>query len=215
MTLDGPRLLPSDGRIEKLVILAHGFGADGRDLIALAEHWRPLLPHTAFVSPNAPQRCDMSPAGYQWFPLDTLNPGRDRSATDIAAATFNAFIDAELSRFSLTPGDLALVGFSQGTMMSLYVGLRRAEPVAGILGFSGMLISPGTLETEISAHPPVFLMHGSADELIPARASVEAAELLDTLGVPAQFHIASGIGHGIAPEEVFLGGDFLKRVLHP
>lgn len=213
--LDGPRLLPADGDVRKLVILSHGYGSDGRDLIALGEAWAPLMPHTAFVAPNAPTRCDMAPMGYQWFPLNTLEPGERYAGAQSAAPVLDRFIDEELARYGLREEDLALVGFSQGTMMSLFVGLRRRRQLAGILGYSGMLVAADELEEAIASTPPVFLIHGSADDLIPARAAIDAAELLGTLGVPAQFHICNAVGHGISPEGMELGGDFLRRILHP
>jgi phospholipase/carboxylesterase len=213
--LDGPRLLPADGEVRKLVILCHGYGSDGRDLIALGEAWAPMMPHTAFVAPNAPLRCDMAPAGYQWFPLNSLEPRERYIGAEGAAPVLDRFIDEELARYKQKEDDLALVGFSQGTMMSLFVGLRRRARLAGILGYSGMLVAADVLEEAITATPPVFLIHGSADELIPSRAAADAAELLATLGVPAQFHICNAVGHGISPEGLELGGDFLRRVLHP
>ena len=213
--IDGPRLLPGDGDVKKLVILCHGYGSNGRDLIALGEVWRRFMPHTAFLSPNAPYPCDMAPGGYQWFPLTTFSQDERLSGVESAAPILDQFIDEEMSRFHLSPEDLALVGFSQGTMMSLYVGLRRAPQMAGILGYSGMLVGADDLEEAIRATPPVLLVHGSADELIPPRASRDAAEMLGTLGVPAQYYICNGIGHGVSPEGMELGGEFLRRVLHP
>src|SRR5690606_15280553 len=165
--LDGPRLLPGDGEVRKLVILCHGYGSDGRDLIALGEAWAPLMPHTAFVAPNAPLRCDMAPTGYQWFPLNSLEPAERYIGAEAAAPVLDRFIDQELARYRLREEDVALVGFSQGTMMSLFVGLRRRARLAGILGYSGMLVAADALEEAIAATPPVFLIHGSADELIP------------------------------------------------
>lgn len=214
-SIDGPRLLPSDGEVEKLVILCHGYGSNGRDLIALGEVWQHFMPKTAFISPNAPYPCEMAPGGYQWFPLNTFSQDERQEGVKSAAPILDNFIDQELHRFNLTAEDLALVGFSQGTMMSLYVGLRRAPQLAGILAYSGMLVGADDLEEAIRATPPVLLVHGNADELIPPHASQDAAEMLGTLGVPAQYYVCSGVGHGISPEGMELGGEFLRRVLHP
>ena len=127
MTLDGPRLKPAREPATHLVVLCHGYGSDGNDLIGLAPHWRGLLPGAAFVSPNAPDRCDQNPGGYQWFPLSRLDPHETLKGAEGAAPQLNALLDAELARLNLSGERLALVGFSQGTMMSLHVGLRRTD----------------------------------------------------------------------------------------
>src|ERR1700753_1927325 len=123
--LSGPRLPPLRGEATHLVVLAHGYGADGNDLIGLAPMWQRLLPTVAFVAPNAPERCAGSPMGYQWFPISRLDPQEMQKGVETAAPIFEAFLESELARLNLPPERLALVGFSQGTMMSLHVGLRR------------------------------------------------------------------------------------------
>lgn len=212
--IDGPRLAPASGQAPKnLVILSHGYGSDGNDLIALGNYWRGLLPDAAFVAPHAPQPCDMAPMGYQWFPINTLTPGERIEGAERAAPALDAFIDRELDRHGLEPKDLALVGFSQGTMMSLYVGLRRPLPVAGILGYSGMLVGEENLAQDIRSKPPVLLIHGDQDELIPPQASADAAEKLTALDVPVEYHISRGVPHSIGEDGLLLGGQFLKKVL--
>jgi len=212
--IDGPRLAPaSGGEAKKLVILVHGYGADGNDLIALGEYWQRRLPDAAFVAPHAPERCEMNPFGYQWFPIDTLTPGERIDGLEAVAPVLESFIDRELTRHALEAEDLALVGFSQGTMLSLHVGLRRTTPVAGILGFSGMLAEGPDFENEIRAKPPVLLVHGDRDELIPPQATLDAAERLGRLGVPVRHHISQGMAHGIAEDGLVLGGEFLETVL--
>jgi len=206
--LDGPRLGPAREPATHLVVLCHGYGSDGNDLISLAPHWRGLLPGAAFVSPNAPERCAMSPSGYQWFPLSRLDPQETLAGAQAAAPKLNAFLDAELKRLNLGGDRLALVGFSQGTMMSLYVGLRRDPKPAAIVGFSGMLVGAELLPRFEKA-PPVLLTHGDADTVIPPQALFMSANALAALGVPVQWHLSKGLGHGIDPAGLTLGGRFI------
>ena len=209
MTLDGPRLKPAREPATHLVVLCHGYGSDGNDLIGLAPHWGGLLPGAAFVSPNAPDRCSQAPTGYQWFPLSRLDPSETLKGAETAAPKLNAFLDAELARLNL-PGDrLALVGFSQGTMMSLYVGLRRNPQPAAIVGFSGLLVG-GELLSRFANAPPVLLTHGDEDQVIPPQALFMSANALASLGVPVQLHLAKGLGHGIDPTSLALAGRFLS-----
>ncbi len=212
-TLDGPRLAPaSGGPARQLVIFLHGYGADGNDLIGLGREWQHLLPDAAFVSPHAPEPCGMAPMGRQWFALTRLDPDEYWTGVRHAAPALDAFIDAELDRHGLDDSRLALVGFSQGTMMSLHVGLRRARPAAGILGYSGALAGPEHLDAEIAARPPVLLVHGDRDEVIPVAALQIAAQALGRAEVPVQWHVSHGVGHGIAPDGLALGGQFLGEV---
>jgi phospholipase/carboxylesterase len=206
--LDGPRLMPQSGPATQLVVLCHGYGSDGNDLIGLAPHWQKALPHAVFVSPNAPDRCGMAGAGYQWFPLSRLDPQETLRGTEAAAPRLNAFLDAELSRLGLTGERLALVGFSQGTMMALSVGLRRNPAPAAIVGFSGMLAGAETLP-RLDAPPPVLLVHGDADQVIPPAALFMSATALGAAGVPVQWHLSKGLGHGIDPFGLGLAQKFL------
>lgn len=210
-TLDGPRLAPASGGAPKqLVIFCHGYGADGNDLIGLGQQWRGLLPDATFVSPHAPERCGMSPMGYQWFPISRLDPGEYWAGVQQAGPVLDAFIDAELERHGLDDGQMALVGFSQGTMMSLHVGLRRERAPAAILGYSGALGGPEHLEGQITARPPVMLIHGDHDEVIPVEALHMATGALGAVDVNVQWHISQGIGHGIDGAGLALGGEFLR-----
>jgi len=206
--LDGPRLPPSRAPATHLVVLCHGYGSDGNDLIGLAPQWRALLPGAAFVSPNAPERCSISPTGYHWFPLSRLDPHETLKGAEGAAPQLNAFLDEELKRLNLSGNRLALVGFSQGTMMSLHVGLRRAPQPAAIVGFSGMLVGAELLPRFEKA-PPVLLTHGDADTVIPPQALFMSANALAALGVPVQWHLSKGLGHGIDPPSLALAGQFL------
>jgi phospholipase/carboxylesterase len=210
LQLNGPRLPAASGKADRLVIFCHGYGADGNDLIGLGQHWQRLMPTTAFASPHAPERCTMSPMGYQWFGITRLQPEELLRGVEKAAPVLEAFIDAELARLGLDASRLALVGFSQGTMMSLHVGLRRKIAPAAIVGFSGALPGAERLPAEIASRPPVLLVHGDADEVIPVEALNAAANGLGAAGVAVRWHISRGIGHGIAPDGLELAGNFLN-----
>ena len=207
--LTGPRLPAASGKADCLVVFCHGYGADGNDLIGLGQHWQRLMPTAAFVSPHAPERCAMSPMGYQWFGITRLDPAEMARGVERAGPVLEAFIDAELARLGLDASRLALVGFSQGTMMSLQVGLRRKVSPAAIVGYSGMLAGADRLPEQIAARPPVLLVHGDADEVIPVEALFASAHGLGAAGVHAAWHVSRGVGHGIAPDGLELAGKFL------
>ncbi len=212
--LDGPRLGPADGGPAKaLVVMLHGVGADGNDLIGLAPMWAPLLPGVAFVSPNAPEACDMAPYGYQWFSLQDRRPAAMLAGVQAAAPVLNAFLDRELERLGLGPDRLALVGFSQGTMTALYTAPRRPVAIAGVLGYSGALIGADALTAEATAKPPVMLVHGTADPIVPFSAMTAAEQSLRSAGIPVESHARPGLAHGIDEDGLRLGVGFLKRVL--
>jgi phospholipase/carboxylesterase len=213
-TLSGPSYGPAaGGKPRRLVLLLHGLGADGNDLIGLAPYWSPLLPEAEFLSPNAPFPCDFAPYGYQWYSVQDRSPDMQLAGVRAAAPILDAFIDEALAARGLTARDLALVGFSQGTVMSLFVGLRRAEPVAGILGYSGRLIAPELLAAELRARPPVLLVHGTEDPLIPHAEMASAEQALRAAGVPVETLSCPGIGHSIDDRGLSRGGRFLKSVL--
>jgi phospholipase/carboxylesterase len=209
-TLDGPRLKPASGQARQLVVLCHGYGADGNDLIGLARHWQAALPDAAFASPHAPERCAMAGTGYQWFSLSRIDPQETLRGAEAAAPVLEQFLDAELAKLGLPPDKLALVGFSQGTMMALHVGLRRKAPPAAIVGFSGLLVAPERLPKLGAPAPPVLLAHGEADNVIPAGALLHAAASLGAAGLPVRWHLAPGMGHGIDEMGMALAEDFLR-----
>ena len=210
-SIDGPRLAPASGSAPKqLVIFAHGYGADGNDLIGLGAQWQQALPDAAFVSPDAPEPCAGSPFGRQWFPITRLDPNEYWNGVQRAAPILDAFIDQELEKAGLTMADLALVGFSQGTMMSLHVGLRRDEAPAAIIGYSGALAGPESLGAEIRCKPPVLLLHGDQDELIPVASLHAASQALGGVGVSVRWHVSEGVGHGIDGMGLALGAEFLR-----
>jgi phospholipase/carboxylesterase len=205
--LSGPRLPPARGAATHLVVLCHGYGADGNDLIGLAPHWQRLLPTVAFAAPNAPERCAGAPMGFQWFPISRLDPDEMKKGVESASDLLNAFLDAELARLDLPSDRLALVGFSQGTMMSLQVGLRRATKPACIVGFSGTIA--GEAPKAGMDSPPILLVHGDADPMIPVQALFTSAAALGASGASVQWHISRGLGHSIDEMGLLLGGTFL------
>ena len=212
MMIDGPRQPPANGqRPRKLAILVHGYGANGEDLIGLAGQWAQDLPHVQFVAPNAPQPVPGAPNGYQWFPITRLDPQETNRGVESAAPVLDAFIDQEIARYGLTPGDVALVGFSQGTMMALHCGLRRAPSLAGILGYSGAMPSRMTLKDQIRSRPPIQLVHGDRDDVLPLGMMFDAAQGLCDAGASCQWHISPGIPHGIGPDGLEIGGRFLGK----
>jgi phospholipase/carboxylesterase len=216
--LDGPRIEPRSGTAKQLVVFLHGYGADGNDLIDIGRAWQGLLPNAAFVSPHAPNPCGQAPVGREWFPLTFRDPNERWTGVNAAAPMLDAFLEAELQRRQLPPSALVLVGFSQGTMMALHVGLRRAAPPAAIVGYSGMLVVPENVDpdkfvAEIRSRPPVLLVHGDQDELIPIQALMHAAQGLGSLEVPVEWHVSPGIGHGIDQEGLRHGGEFIARRL--
>jgi phospholipase/carboxylesterase len=211
--LSGPRLAPASGGAPKqLVMLIHGFGSNGADLLALAPMWRAGLPDALFVAPNAPERCPGAPGGFQWFGLTSFD--RAALAAGVARATpaLDATIDAELAQHGLSEDKLLLVGFSQGTMMALHAGPRRTKPVAGIIGFSGLLADPH-LGHGVASKPPVLLVHGDDDPVVPVSGFHQTKAELTRLGFAVESHVSQGLGHSVDMEGMRLGGAFARRVL--
>jgi phospholipase/carboxylesterase len=221
--LTGPRLEAASGRAKQLVVLLHGYGANGDDLIELGQHWRSLLPDAAFVAPNAHELCPGAPGGRQWFALSAARgAAAARSAGDrlkgaeAAKPVIDAFLDEELAKYGLDESRLALCGFSQGAMMSLHVGLRRPRAPAAIVGFSGLLVGPERLAEARArdlrgAPPPILLIHGDQDPMIPVDAMFVAADQLAAADLPAQWHLSMGIGHGIDGGGLKHAGLFLAK----
>ncbi len=210
--IDGPRLPPAAGGAPRqLVVFLHGYGADGNDLIGLGREWATLLPHAAFASPHAPEPCGMAPMGRQWFDLTFRDAGEMVRGVARAAPALEAFLDAELKRLNLGPHTLGLVGFSQGTMMALGVGLKRTPAPAAIVGYSGALATVEALPQDPASAPAVLLVHGDMDQVIPVDAMFIAREQLAKVGLAVEWHLAQGVGHGIDPEGLRLGGAFLRQ----
>jgi phospholipase/carboxylesterase len=214
--IDGPRLAPASGHVRQVVVFLHGFGADGHDLLEIGRQWQDWLPDTAFVAPHAPEPCSMAPSGRQWFPLTFRDPHERWRGVQQAGPRLDAFLDQELARHGLDASRLALVGFSQGTMMALHVGLRRAPAPAAILGFSGLLVleeghGPESLKARIRTKPPILLVHGDQDDVIPPDALFLSADALAAAEIPCQWHLSPGVAHGIDGEALRQGGLFLAR----
>ena len=220
--LNGPRLDAKSGRAQQLVVFLHGYGADGNDLIELGQQWRALLPDATFVAPNAADRCPASPMGRQWFPLSNRPPGDPRGAADrwqgvqSARPNIDAYLDEELARLGLDDTKLALVGFSQGSMMALHVGLRRPRAPAAILSFSGLLVGAEHLGEAKARNargetPPILLVHGDQDPMIPVDAMFIASNELAAAEFPNQWHLSMGVAHGIDGGALRHGGLFLAK----
>jgi phospholipase/carboxylesterase len=212
---DGPRIEPR-GAPTALVVLLHGYGANGEDLIGLAEGWRDRLPQAAFVAPNAPEEIPGMPGALQWFALTLRDPSERWRGVVAAWPGLDRFLDAELARYRLGANRLVLVGFSQGTMLALHVGLRRSAAPAAIVGYSGMLAGPEHLDktgADITVRPPVLLIHGAADDLIPVDALHIAREQLAAAGVAVEWHVRERLGHGIDPDGQWLAGHFMAQAL--
>ncbi|MCY3754893.1 MAG: dienelactone hydrolase family protein [Alphaproteobacteria bacterium] len=213
MRLDGPRHPPATGAAPaRIVLLLHGYGADGDDLIGLAPAWAPAMPDTLFVSPHAPFPCEGAPFGRQWFGLHGRGDALRLAGLRAASAMVDGFIDDLLAETGLAPSALTLAGFSQGTMLALHAGPRRAEPLAGILGYSGRLLAPELLEREAQSRPPVALVHGERDELVPYASMAEAAAAMEGAGFAVETHGRPGLGHGIDPAGVQAGLAFMARL---
>lgn len=212
--LNGPSLPPlSGGAPKQLVVLLHGYGSNGADLISLAPMWRQSLPDTLFVAPNAPERCPGAPGGYQWWALHDLGRPALAAGARHAAPVLDGYIDGLLAEHGLDESKMVLVGFSQGTMMALHVGVRRERALAGILGYSGMIAGPSLDPAEVRSKPPILLIHGDADTIVPLSAYHHAHAELERLGFPLESHVSHGLGHGVNPAGIELGGKFVKRVL--
>jgi phospholipase/carboxylesterase len=213
--LDGPRIEAASGHTKQLVVILHGFGADGRDLIGLGEQWAQVLPDAAFVAPSAADVCEHMPEGRQWFRLTDRNPHERWTGACSAAPLLNAFIDEELARYGLPGSKVALVGFSQGAMMALHVGLRRPKAPAGVLSYSGMLVGPEKLADDLKARPagepvpPVFIVHGTADDVVPPEALFGSAQAICAAGASCQWRLSPGLGHNIDGPGLAHGALFL------
>lgn len=210
--INGASLKPkSNAAPKQIVLLLHGYGSSGADMISLAPHWQDALPDALFLAPHAPQRCGMTGAGYQWWGLSGFAPSALAAGAALAAPAIDAFIDRKLGQYGLTEEHLALVGFSQGTMMALHVGLRRPRAVAAVVGYSGMLTATAGIGHTDFAKPPVLLIHGTADPVVPIAALHKAESELKGLGVQVTTHVSHGLAHSVDPVGLRLGREFIAE----
>ncbi|MGF1502145.1 MAG: alpha/beta hydrolase [Paracoccaceae bacterium] len=210
--LKGPERHAASGTARALVVLVHGYGADGDDLMGLAGPIAPHLPMAAFRAPNGPERSLVNPMGYQWFPIPFMDGSSEAemiAGFRKAQTALATYLAAEMKSLKVSPEATVLVGFSQGTMMSLAVGPGVEPALAGIVGFSGRLAEPEVLKTAPS-RPPVLLVHGDQDPVVPVEEMTKAEKGLTAAGFDVQTHVSEGVGHGIAPDGLGLLLGFLK-----
>lgn len=201
---------------DSVIVFLHGYGADGADLLGLADPLAPHLPGTAFYAPDAPEPCANNPAGYQWFPIPWMDGSTEAQARESmgrSIESLNDFLDKVLTDEGLTANRMVVIGFSQGTMMALHVLPRRSHEVAGIIGFSGRLLVPELLESEAKVKPPVLLIHGDADPVVPFADMKLAGDALQGAGFTVYGHVMNGTGHGISPDGLSVALGFLKEHL--
>ncbi|MEX2298403.1 MAG: dienelactone hydrolase family protein [Dongiaceae bacterium] len=213
LSLDGPRHEPAAGKPQSIVVLLHGYGADGNDLISLAPLWARLLPHTLFVSPHAPFSCEINPVGKQWYGFEGATPEMILARTRTAASLIGFYLDALIEETGVPASKVALTGFSQGAMMALHVAPRRRETLAGVVGFSGALVAPELLATETITRPPVLLVHGDADPVVPFESMQQAAKALRAAGFRVATEIRANVPHAIDQVGLATGGSFLVDAL--
>lgn len=215
--LNAGRKAPVSGVTRSIVVFLHGYGANGADLLGLADPLAEHLPDTLFVAPDAPEACPGAPMGFQWFPIPWIDgSSEEESMRSMQAAVedLNAFLDALMVDEDVLPEQVVLFGFSQGTMMSLHVAPRREDAVAGVVGFSGRLLSPELLRDELQSKMPVLLVHGDQDDVVPVQSLPEAAEALQEAGFQDVFaHIQKGTAHGIAPDGLSVALAFMRDKL--
>jgi phospholipase/carboxylesterase len=215
--LSAERKAPQSGQTRSIVVFLHGYGANGADLLGLADPLGEHLPDTLFVAPDAPENCAGAPMGYQWFPIPWIDNSSEEEAErgmQSAIEDLNAFLDALMVDEDVLPEQVVLFGFSQGSMMALHVAPRREDPVAGIVAFSGRLLAPESLVDEVVVRPPILLVHGDADDVVPPQSLPDAAQALQSAGFEDVFaHIMKGTGHGIAPDGLNVALAFMRDKL--
>lgn len=215
--LTGGQRASQSGVTRSAIVFLHGYGANGEDLLGLADSLAEHLPDTLFVAPDAPESIPGMPYGLQWFPIPWIDGSSEEEAHRglvAAVADLNAFLDALMVDNDLLPEQVVLFGFSQGTMMALHVAPRREDALAGVVAFSGRLLSPELLADEVQSRPPVLLVHGDADEVVPVQSLPQAAEALQGAGWQDVYaHVMKGTGHGIAPDGLSVALAFMRDKL--
>ena len=216
--LNAGRKEPLSGSTHSVVVFLHGYGANGEDLLGLADPLAEHLPDTLFVAPDAPEDCAGSPMGFQWFPIPWIDSSSEEEAERgmlAAAEDLNAFLDALMVDEDVLPEQVVLFGFSQGTMMSLHVAPRREDAVAGLVGFSGRLLAPELLVDQVISRLPILLVHGDIDDVVDVQSMPQAVEVLQGAGFREVFaHVMNGTGHGIAQDGLSVALAFMRDKLH-
>jgi len=214
--LNSERREAASGKGTSLVVFLHGYGANAQDLLGLADPLASHMPDTVFVAPDAPEQCAGSPMGYQWFPIPWIDGSSEEDSAagmERAVGDLNAYLDTVMQEEGISADKTILFGFSQGTMMALYVAPRRPESVAGVVGFSGRLMSPELLEDEAVVKPPVLLVHGDQDDVVPPASLPEAADALTAAEFEVYAHVMKGTAHGIAPDGLSVAAAFMREKL--
>ena len=213
--LSGPMLPPKSGQPPKqAVVLLHGYGSDGNDLIGLAPHWQDILPDAVFISPNGPDVCRQFSGGFQWFDIsfDADRLARRQEGVINARPVLAEFLDDLWAQSDIAPENTILAGFSQGAMMALHTGLSLNRPLMGVIAFSGAFVPPDGFGSAAFAKPPVCLIHGDMDEVVDPEGSADADVALRLAGYDVSYHVSEGVGHGIAPDGLDFATQFITRV---
>ena len=198
---------------KQIIILCHGYGGDGQDISVLALNWRRFLPDAVFLCPNAPEVCTVNPLGYQWFDMDIENDETILEKSLVAEKKLNTFLDQVLDDFQLDITNLALVGFSQGTMMIIQTALKKKEQINCLVGYSGKIINKQRLSNNIVSRPKIFLMHGDKDTIVSPNHLLESKEFLVQQGVKIKTKLFKNCEHKISVEGSSLGLEFLRKNL--
>lgn len=212
-TLDGPFMTPkSGGTAKQMVIFLHGYGSDGHDLISIGREWAGELPDAVFLSPHAPDPCEQSPMGYQWFSIRAIDKAVFEREKQIEKVTpvLDAFIDAQLKKWNIDESKLAVVGFSQGAMMAMYTMPRRKKACAAVIGYSGMLLNAAGLKAPGIVKPPVLAIHGDADDVVPPSCLQEVQSGFEAAGFNIETIMRPNLGHGIDNFGLRRGAEFIK-----
>jgi phospholipase/carboxylesterase len=215
--IDGPRRGAASGSADTLIVFVHGYGANGQDLFSLSEPLASIFPNAAFAAPDAPQPCVVNPMGYQWFSIPWIDGSTEaemREGFNAARLILNRFLDDEIAQLGVAPERLALFGFSQGAMMCLQLGPVRDPAPTGIIASSGRLADADLLRRERRTDPPIQLIHGDQDDVVPYTSMADAKSILDEIGLSrVETHTSSGMAHGIAQDGLIKTVQFLQSVL--
>ena len=203
---------PTSGKVKKIVLFLHGYGANGADLLSISDYWIESLPDTIFYSPNAPFSCDVNPMGYQWFKLSDRTPEELESGLEKVEPYLDNLINNLLKIHNLDISKLAVIGFSQGTILSLYSFTQKKKACAGVIGYSGLFFFNEKIKKKIKINFPILLHHGIKDEVIDFNHSLNAENILKKIGFDVSCHIHNNLGHGIDDTALEMGKNFLKEV---